>query len=65
MYSVELLQMAASSIVIVATISNGCQETSFKISFIILIKISEGVTKNEIHHEVKISEVVTKRSYQK
>ena len=57
--------MAASSIVIVATISNGCQETSFKISFIILIKISEGVTKNEIHDEVKISEVVTKHSYQK
>ena len=65
MYSVELLQMAASSIVIVATISNGCQEISFKISFIILIKISEGVTKNEIHHEVKISEVVTEHSYQK
>ena len=34
MYSAEILQMDASGIVIISTISNSCLETSSKIKFI-------------------------------
>ena len=41
MYSAELLQMAASGIVIISTISNGCLQTSLKIRFAMRLKFQK------------------------